>query len=217
MDLTITNITGTYTLKLDNGDGLALAGGKSFTMGLYDMIFLKWLAASHIWLEISRNSREETARIEDSFITTWQTENAGSATKTIVIPTTSYGYDCWIDWGDGSAEEHQTGTPGNITHVYSTAGIKVVKIRGTFPRIYFNNGGDKLKLLTIENWGNIEWSNMYGAFYGCANLKGNYTGYINVPNTTNVTNMKYMFRDCAAFNSPVNFNTSNVTDMSYMF
>lgn len=146
-----------------------------------------------------------------SFKTTWQTENAGSDTKTIVIPTTGSGYDCMIDWGDGSSEA-AAGTPGNITHVYATTGIKTVKITGTFPRIYFNNGGDKLKLLTIEKWGKGAWASMEGAFYGCANLIGNYT---DVPNISSVTNMANMLRGCLVFNSPLSmWGIAAVTDMA---
>ena len=77
------------------------------------------------------------------FVTTWQTENAGSATKTVVIPTTGAGYDCFIDWGDGGARESQSGTPGNISHTYATTGVKTVSIYGVFPRIYLKKGLQK--------------------------------------------------------------------------
>jgi len=169
---------------------------------------------------VAYKGTNESSAITDSattfnpFITTWDTENAGSATKTIVVPTTGAGYDCYIDWGEGGAEEHKTGTPGNITHVYATTGIKTVKIRGIFPRIYFNNGGDKLKLLTVAHWGSIVWASMVNAFYGCANFTGTYT---DMPNTAAVTSMLFMFRGCSAFNQSVNFNTAAVTNMSYMF
>lgn len=148
------------------------------------------------------------------FITTWNTEKAGSATKTIVIPTTGTGYDCYINWGDGSAIEHKVGTPGDITHIYATIGIKTVNITGTFPRIYFNAGGDRLKLLTIAQWGNGIWTNMNNAFNGCGNMTGTYT---DVPNTAIVTDMSFMFFGCGVFNSPVNFDTANVTLMISMF
>jgi surface protein len=211
MELTIINNSSTGTLKFDNGNGLSLTGGNSFTMEYCDIIVFKWNASLGLWIEMSKEIKGGTS---NSFITTWQTENGGSATKTIVIPTTGAGYDCWIDWGDGSAEEHATGTPGNITHVYPSTGVKTVKVRGTFPRIYFNNGGDKLKLLTIENWGNTVWSSMNSAFYGCTNLTGNYT---DIPNTTSIYDMNNMFNGCAAFNSPVGFSTANVMDMNGMF
>ena len=141
----------------------------------------------------------------NAFITTWNTELAGSATKTIVIPTTGAGYDCIINWGDGTIE-HKTGTPGNITHVYATTGIKTVRINGLFPRIYFNNAGDKLKILTVAQWGNIAWSNMENAFYGCENLIGNYS---DVPNTSAVGSFAYAFASCVKFNSPLNIDTGN--------
>ena len=50
---------------------------------------------------------------------------------------------------------------------------KITAGSGTgFPRIYFNNGGDKDKLLTIEQWGTGHWTSMSSAFYGCSNLAG---------------------------------------------
>jgi surface protein len=172
------------------------------------------------------------------FTTTWNTENAGSATKTIVIPTNSVGYDCYVDWGEGGTLEHIVGTSPSITHVFATTGIKTVKIAGAFPRIYFNATGDCLKLLTIESWGGTVWSNMANAFKGCTNLIGNYTdspdtsqvadfsGFLsscvnfNSPlsiDTSNALSMSSMIYGCTLFNQPVNFNTSKVTNMSSMF
>ena len=149
----------------------------------------------------------------EAFITTWDTEKAGgSATKTIVIPTTGDGYDCYITWDNEEIEEHITGTPGNITHVFATTGIKIVKIRGLFPKIYFNSGGDKYKILTIEQWGTIVWK--FIDFAGCSNLIGN---YIDNPDTSSATTVSGMFKDCANFNSKVNINTSNAITGSYMF
>lgn len=160
-----------------------------------------------------------TTIVSTPFITTWNTENAGSATKTIVIPTTGTAgttYNCNVDWGDGNVENF-TGTDGTaptISHIYATTGVKTISISGTFPRICFNNGGDKLKILTVEQWGTGVWNSMYRAFYGCTNLTGNYT---DIPDTHLVTDMTYMFYSCANFNSPVAFNTTLVTDMSGMF
>lgn len=151
--------------------------------------------------------------LANAFTTTWDTELAGSATKTIVIPTSAGGYDCVIDWGDGTLER-STGTPGNITHEYAETGVKTVRINGLFPRINFNATGDKLKILTIEKWGNIAWSTFNNAFSGCANLEGNYT---DTPNTANTISATAMFYGCAKFNSPVNFVTTNMTTMDNMF
>ena len=94
-----------------------------------------------------------------------KTDNAGtSASDQFTIPTTGTGYNYDVDWGDGTTS---TGVTGSTTHTFPSAGNYVVKISGAFPRIYFNNGGDKAKLLEVQNWGNIAWSSMERAFFGC--------------------------------------------------
>lgn len=157
----------------------------------------------------------QSATTYNYFTTTWNTENAGSATKTIVIPFGA-AYDVYITWGDGSAEEHATGAgSGSVTHIYPTTGIKTIKIRSTSLYIYFNNTGDKSKLLTIANWGGAAWSSMNGAFYGCINLTGTYS---DIPNFSAVTDFTQAFRSCSVFNSSVaNWNTAEVTTFSNMF
>ncbi len=150
-----------------------------------------------------------------AFITTWKTDNAGTSGSTsITIPTTGTGYNYDVDWNnDGTFDEF--GLTGSITHDFGTAGTYTIRIQGTFPQIYFNNGGDKLKLLSINQWGNITWTSMRDAFEGCANLT--YTAIDN-PNLTSVTTMQGMFNGCRIFNGNVGgWNVSNVTNMSQLF
>ena len=151
----------------------------------------------------------------DKFIITVDTTKAGSASDTFILPTSGAGYDCWIDWGEGGAEENKTGTPGNITHVYSSSGTYTIKVSGAFPRIYFSGGGDCLKLMSIENWGNIVWSYFADAFQGCSNMVGNYT---DAPILTNVVSFTWTFYGCSSFNGTVNnWDTSTITNTGYMF
>ena len=130
------------------------------------------------------------------------------------IPTTGTGYNYDVDWGDGTTS---TGVTGNITHTFPSVGNYVVKISGAFPRIYFNNGGDKEKLLEVQNWGNIAWSSMANAFYGCSNMDVTAT---DAPDLSSVTSVFYMFAVAsslvgnASFNS---WNVSSVTNMVSMF
>jgi len=149
------------------------------------------------------------------FAITVDTTKAGSANDTFVLPGHPSGtYDYYVDWGDGGAEEHIV-TAGDQTHVYAVSGTYQIMIRGTFPRIYFNNGGDKLKLISIDNWGDIEWTSMESAFSGCANMVGTYA---DSPDLSAVLNVSRMFQNCSLFNQSVsNFDTAAVTDMSYMF
>ena len=157
------------------------------------------------------------APIITQFITTWKTDNAGTSTSTqISIPTTGAGYACTVDWGDGTSNSY-SGTAPVMLHTYSVAGTYTVKISGTFPRIIFNNGGDKLKLLTIEYWGTGAWSgSMAGAFGACTNLKINAS---DVPNFASVTSANSMFSSCNSLTSlnVSGWNFGSCTDMSSMF
>lgn len=61
---------------------------------------------------------------------------------------------------------------GNYTCDYGSPDTYQVAITGIFPQIYFNNTGDKEKILSIEQWGTIEWKSMMNSFSGCSNLAG---------------------------------------------
>ena len=114
---------------------------------------------------------------------TVQTDNPGTSSDTqFTIPTT--GGATTTTWTvTTTARDEATGATGNYTCDYGTGneGTYTVRIKdnsgaGTgFPRIYFNNGGDKDKLLTIEQWGSGTWTSMDSAFYGCSNLAGQAT------------------------------------------
>ncbi|MBX2929637.1 MAG: BspA family leucine-rich repeat surface protein [Saprospiraceae bacterium] len=153
----------------------------------------------------------------DEFITTWKTDNPGTSNSTsITIPTTGSGYNYEVDW-DNDGVYDQTGITGSVTHDFGTAGTYTIRIRGSFPRIYFSNGGDRQKLLDIGQWGGIAWTNMANAFYGCSNLHISAT---DTPNLSGVTDMNQMFRGCSSLNGPANigdWDTGNVTGMSAMF
>jgi len=150
------------------------------------------------------------------FITTWKTDNPGtSCSSCITIPTVSgetYSYD--VDWdNDGTYDEF--GLTNDATYDFPSAGTYTVAIRGVFPRIYFNNNGDRQKIINIDQWGDIEWSSMESAFMGCENLNSNAS---DAPDLSSVTNMLNMFRSASSFNHSLdNWDVSNVTSMSFMF
>ncbi len=158
-----------------------------------------------------------TAYAQQPFVTTWKTDNPGTSNGTsITIPTTGAGYNYEVDWNNDGTYE-QSGIAGDVTHDFGAAGTYTIRVRGSFPRIFFNSAGDRQKLLGVGQWGDIAWASMESAFAGCSNLNISAT---DVPNLSAVTTMRAMFSFCASLNGPANiggWNTGNVTDMVQMF
>lgn len=150
-----------------------------------------------------------------NFRTVWRTT---APNESITIPTTGGGYNYTVDWGDTTSDAAQT---GDATHSYTVAGDYTVTISGTFPRVYFNNGGDKTKIRSVEEWGSsITWRSMQSAFYGCSNLVNNAS---DVPVFhSDVTTFNLTFQDCTSLGngSATNWgswNTTNITTMAKTF
>ena len=109
--------------------------------------------------------------VNTDFVTVWETENPGSATKTITLPLDSGGwtnFDGTVDWGDGTTEDF---TYANRTHVYSTTGTKTITISANslISGWWFLNSGDRRKLVDVQNWGD-QMRVIYRAFQGCNNM-----------------------------------------------
>lgn len=155
-----------------------------------------------------------------NFITTWNTENAGTSNDDqITIPGTGGGYSYEIYW-ENTASSTMNGTTSLITTdsytlTFPEPGIYEVQASGTFPRIYFNNSGDRQKILTVEQWGDMQWTSMSAAFRGAVNLRIPAT---DAPDLSGVSTMATMFQNATAFNDPIgHWDVSNVSAMSNMF
>jgi len=160
----------------------------------------------------------------DDFVITVKTDNPGTSTSTqFTIPTVGGGYDYDVDCNDDGVVEVHNHTAGDYTCDYGVGneGTYTIRIKdnsgaGTgFPQIYFNNSKDKLKILTIEQWGTGKWRSMRAAFFGCLNLTGNFS---DTPDLSNVSDMLSMFRDAYLFNSDIgSWDVSGVINMQRMF
>jgi uncharacterized repeat protein (TIGR01451 family) len=155
---------------------------------------------------------------QQPFVTTWEVT---ADDLDIMIPTNTddYTYDYTVDFGDGTILTNQT---DDVIYSYSNPGIYTVSIQGLFP--HFNGrelrdipqGIDHYKrIISIDQWGDNQWSSMEEAFIGCFNLEMNAN---DLPNLTQVISLRAAFAGIDFINQSIsNWNVSNIQDMSYLF
>lgn len=177
---------------------------------------------------------------EGKFISSWKTDNSGSSSDLqIALPLIGgKSYDMTVDWGDGTTSDITSSSDSDKTHTYAEAGTYTVKIEGTNGGIKFNDGGDKLKILEISQWGTFDISSD-ALFYGCSNLNitardtplrtttgfdsmfrncASLVGGVSSINTTGVQTFRHTFRDCALFNGDIStWDTSSAVSIERMF
>ncbi len=154
------------------------------------------------------------------FVTTWRA-NGGS----IRIPTTGSGYNYSVFVRN--LDNPGTNEPADINITFDTdlvfttleAGSRYeVSITGSFPRMACGRTttADAEKLLSVEEWGDVEWGNMSEMFEGCSNLR--FASGVGVPKMTMVEDMSFMFKDATNFDEDIeNWDVSGVRDMIAIF
>ena len=149
-----------------------------------------------------KGANRKSAPHDPAFIMQVKTNNAGvtGSTSFRITTNTVTTRSAVIDWGDGGATEAWT-TNVDKTHTYSVAGTYTIKITGQF-RIYFSGATDKLKITSLDNWGDVVWQRLDNAFNGCANMAGNFT---DKPILTSCTSLSGIFSGCTAF-APTSMN-----------
>lgn len=153
----------------------------------------------------------------NAYITEWTTNNS-----TIKIPTQGSGYNYDITWTNLTHIGVGNGSASNVSGDDTITGLSngdtyEIAITGNFPRIYFDNTGDKEKIQKVTQWGDIEWSSMVSAFYGCSNLDLVAT---DTPDLSQSTSLTRMFDGCSSLDGSSanwNWNTGNITKMSATF
>lgn len=121
-------------------------------------------------------------------------------------------YNYTVDWGDGNITSNIVGT---VTHTYAVSGVYQLKISGTFPHIYFNNTGDAIKVISIDQWGTNIWASMERAFAGTSNMTA--VVAVDAPNLSVATSTAYMFANSAMNSDISTWNMSHIVDMEGMF
>jgi hypothetical protein len=154
-----------------------------------------------------------------------KTDNPGTtASNQITIPFNG-NIGLFIQHGDGNTSSYVfSGTGANsVTLTYAAAGTYTLIMYGFINRIVFASAGDRLKVLSINNWGVTPYSSLLSAFNGCQNMVINAVdtpnlvasttlqealrntaisaGNINSWNVATITNMQNLFRECVNFNT----------------
>ena len=218
------------------GDILDAVGGNAATSNNYIqdiVIALGGPSTSNNWIE----EWEAITAGHVYFTTTWTTT---APNETITLPYDAAGtYSGSIDWGDSNTDVNSF---ANNTHTYAVAGTYTVQIIGDCIGWNFGAYSGSTYITSVVHWGQLQLGADIGIYFkSCPNLNLSLvsdvldlTGItsfssmfessgittinnINLWNTSNVTQMKLMFRGATAFNQALSFDTSSVADMSRMF
>lgn len=103
-------------------------------------------------------------------IDTSKTVAGGSANNQFRIPLENSLMNFQVHWGDGTSDHITAFNQSEVTHTYSSIGIYQIKIYGRIGVFRFNNGVERLKIKSVEQFGSLILLGNGGLFYGCSNL-----------------------------------------------
>ena len=156
----------------------------------------------------------------EGFVFDVDTTQAGVSTSTqFKLPLASNGTtDAEVDWGDGSTDTLTSWNQSETTHTYSASGTYTITITGTLEGWFINNGGDKLKIKEVKNWGNgngLTLKNVNGGYFmGASNM----TCIATDAPIISASNFQQVFRDARSIISGVkNWDVSGVTNLIFAF
>ena len=158
--------------------------------------------------------------VSTDFVSTWNpanTSTGSSANNQVRLPLESDGtYNFTVNWGDGSSDLITSWNQAEVTHTYATPANApfTVTISGTLRGWRFNSTGDRLKILTVEQWGTFNPGNNGRGFADAANLDVNAT---DGPDLTGVTNLDQIFSGASSLTSIGDWDVSGVDQLGGMF
>lgn len=127
-----------------------------------------------------------------------------SSSETVTLPTVAgETYNATINW-DGLSTTNCTAAGVGNAYTFANTGNHKISIKGKFGGWSFNNGGDALKLISIDQWGydNVLFDYLEGGFYGCDNLV-DWPTTGSIDGTNSVRLIFNLFRNCGNINKPV--------------
>jgi surface protein len=125
-------------------------------------------------------------------------------------------YDFTVNWGDGNSYSYSGTTPStdsNLIHPYSSGGIYQISISGKCGGYSNNNTGDKDKITSVDQWGDVGFDYLEYAFDGCSNLTSIESEFADM---SNITSLVGFIQRCPLLTNinVSNWDVSNCTDIS---
>ena len=137
-----------------------------------------------------------------------------SSNNQFIIPTNGSGFSYTVS----TSEQTLTNQTGDCTLTWSVPGTYSVEITGDFPGMSHLSSADRTKMISIDKWGSIVWSQLNYAFFNCSNLDVLAT---DTPDLSNCPSINNMFSGCTSLvnanGSIGNWMTSNISNMEYAF
>jgi hypothetical protein len=103
-------------------------------------------------------------------------------------------YNFVVDWGDGNQDTITAYNQAETLHTYASGGIYQVSISGKCGGWRFNNGGDKFKITSVDQWGDVGFDYLANGFFGCSNLTSLPLG--SIVGTSSLTSIAQLFQNC---------------------
>ncbi len=153
------------------------------------------------------------------FITVWDMSRLGSSPTSISLKV-DFSNPVAYTWKTVPLGQTGAGLITNNTHVIQGLPANTI-IELSLNPIYLNefkvDYAETYRLLDVKQWGSVKWKSMNAAFSDCISLNITAT---DIPDLSQVKDMKKMFYNCSRLNGPPNinsWNTSNVTNMIGVF
>ncbi|MGL4485025.1 MAG: leucine-rich repeat protein [Anaerovoracaceae bacterium] len=144
------------------------------------------------------------------------TYNATKGDNKLSFAPVTNGYDCFINWGDGTAAQNYKGNGTTINHKYAVAGEKVIKIYGSkFGSLYqygyqYDDNDKPIKIFVNGSVGihtRTDWSDAFSFYWNLEEITGSFP--------TNITKMSRTFCGTGIKTTPAL--PTDVTDLENCF
>ena len=179
-----------FVASTAHGDLLISAGRVAVTGGLYvnnAAVLTESALTNRLAAIEARVAALETPPEPDAthFISTWTTDNTGASdSRSIQLPLHANGtYDFDVDFGDGSPVVRVTHFNQSL-HIFPSPNSYTIRINGTIEGWRFSSGGDRLKLISVDQWGPLRLGDGGEHFWGCFFMRILATDRLNLAGVT---------------------------------